>query len=148
MKKLWGRDRSQDIVTDLDALLSEPVPFKFNGKIHTLKPMGLDEFLKYTNAQFEFRSGYENDKSIKEDFAKRFHAVLSSVCETITLDDVMHMTQPQIAALYQLVIDMVCGQVDQGDGKKKRKRIDIYESVGPSSSRNAESSLDGQPKRH
>lgn len=145
--KMWPtRSQASDgPVADLDAIVAEPVSFRFKGKIHTLKPFSLAEFLKFTNAQNDLLASFKDDVSLTpQALADRYHKVISSVCSSISVDDIMSMEQVQVAALYQLVIDMVTGQVDQGDGKKKRKKIEIYDSVGPSSSLSALGNSDGR----
>jgi hypothetical protein len=132
--KLWpSRTKAQGVepVTDLDVMVAEPIPFRYKGVIHYLKPMQLDEFLKFTNAQFHLMEAIKKEdvKLTANDLANRYHAVIASVCDTITLDDILNMEQAQVAALYQLVIDLVTGQTTTGDGKKKRMRLPIYESV-------------------
>lgn len=139
--KIWpARSNANDgPVADLDAIVAEPVSFRFKGKVHTLKPFSLAEFLKFTNAQSALMSLLKEEETMitTNDLAERYHKVIGSVCPSITVGDILSMEQVQVAALYQLVIDMVTGQVDQGDGKKKRMKLQIYDSVEPSSSRSA-----------
>lgn len=133
--KLWPTRtkaaKEVEPVTDLDVIVSEPVPFRYKGKIHYLKPMQLDEFLKFTNAQAHLMDAIRKDDVTLTgvQLAERYFAVISSVCDTIVLDDILNMEQAQVAALYQLVIDLVTGQVDHGDGKKKRLKLPLFESV-------------------
>lgn len=135
--KLWPTRTAHqdDPIADLDAIVCDPVPFRFNGKIHVLKPIELGDFLRFTNAQSVLMRAASNDEApiTPKELAQKFHSVFSSVCETITIDDVMRMSQVQVAALYQLVIDMVTGQVETGDGKKKRQKIPIYDIARASS---------------
>lgn len=151
IRKLWPT-RSKHIegpVQDLDAIVSDPVPFRFQGTIHYLKPFTVAEYLKFVNAQFNLENSLRNGEGLTaETLTVQYHAVISSVCDTITIDHIKSMEQVQVAALYQLVIDMITGMVDMGDGKKKRKRLDIYDSVQPSSSQSAQENLDGPPKPH
>lgn len=146
--KLWpARTQALDIgpVADLDAIVADPIPFRFKGKIHVLKPIALDDFLKFTNAQAELlRAANDEVKLSAKELATKYHRLFASVCETISLDDVLGMEQVQIAALYQLIIDMTTGQVDMGDGKKKRAKIPIYDIARASSSPNAPASSGGQ----
>lgn len=148
--KLWPtRSKSMDgPVQDLDAIIAEPVSFRFKGKIHTMKPFSLAEFLKFTNAQSALMSLLKDEGAIitTKDLADRYHKVISSVCPSITVDDILSMEQVQVAALYQLIIDMVTGQVDRGDGevKKKRQKLQIYDSVQPSSLQSAQGNSVGR----
>ena len=143
MKSKFWPTRSKAVsdtepVTDLDAIVAEPVPFRFKGKIHFLKPFSLEEFLKFTNAQTRLTNSLSSTEQISpKELAEKYHSVISSVCDTITVQDILSMEQAQVAALYQLVIDLVTGQVDIGDGKKKRKKLDLYDSARASSLPNA-----------
>lgn len=121
-------------VIDLDSITGEPVPFRFNGKIHKLKPISTATFFAYVNAEAAMMvrlKDKEKQLSVDE-FCQMYYDVIASVCDTISLKDVRNMEQAKLAALYQLVIDLVTGHANTGDGKKKRKRIDLYEYVGHS----------------
>ncbi len=151
MSRLWpARTQKMDNgpIADLDAIVAEPISFRFKGKIHTLKPVDLKDFLKFTNAQAALMNA-ANDPAVKmtaKELAKRYFDVIEPLCHTITIEDVMSMEQVQIAALYQLIIDMVTGQIDMGDGKKKRQKISIYDTAQHSSSQSVQESSGG-PQR-
>jgi hypothetical protein len=122
IRKLWpARTKALEEapVADLDAIVAEPVPFRSKGKVHYLKPFSLAEFLKFVNAKGNLEKAMTGSALTPEHLAHAYHAVIAAVCDTITVDDILSMEQVQVAALYQLVIDMVTGQVDSGDGKKK-----------------------------
>lgn len=158
MKRFWpartkAKQQADDTpVADLDAIVAREVPFRFQGKIHKLTPMSLEKFLTYTNAQASIMRNLNGDSKITtaKDLAQLYYDVISAMCSTISLDDVMNMEQAQMAALYQLVIDMVTGQVDTGDEteKKKRLKISLYESVQVSSSQSVDESSDGPSSSH
>lgn len=146
ISKLWPArtQKAEGPVADLDAIVAEAVTFRFKGKIHKLKPFSLAEFLKFVNAKAGLERSMTGEGAVTaEHLAQQYHAVIASVCDTITVSDIMDMEQVQVAALYQLVIDMVTGQVDMGDGKKKRMRMDLYDSERRSSSPSVPESLDG-----
>lgn len=154
LSKLWPARTAKKIdgpVSDLDAIIAEPVNFRFKGKIHQLKPVDMQTFLKFTSAHSSLMRAAQ-DPEVKlsaEDLAQKYHQVISSLCNTITVKDIMDMEQVQIAALFQLVMDVVTGQVDDGDGKKKRMKIQgLYSSVQPSSLPNVPSAGDGPAKQH
>lgn len=148
--KLWPArsnkvTEAQGPITDLDAIVSTPVTFRYKGRIHTLKPMTVEEFLRFTSAQSVLLDTIKDDAKITpQELANRYHAVIASVCDSITVDDIMGMEQVQVAALYQLVIDLVTGQVDTNDSKKKRVKVQLYDYVQASSSPNVPESLAGQ----
>jgi len=141
------RQASQGPIADLDAIVAEAVPFKFQGRVHFIKPITLREFLKFTQANSEFHQRLSSDGAITSDqLADEYEKVIGSVCDTIKKKHILQMEQAQVAALYQLVIDAVTGQVKtpEDEGKKKRLRIPIYDFVQAPSSPNAPESSAGQ----
>jgi hypothetical protein len=133
--KLWPArtKHTEGPVADLDAIVADPVDFRFGGKIHTLNPFTVEDYLRYVNAKVSLETEIRSGAITADQLVQSYFKVISAVCTTITIADIKKMQQVQVAALYQLVIDMVTGQVDTGEDKKKRKRIDLYESVRPSS---------------
>lgn len=139
-------------VTDLDAIVAEAVPFRFNGKIHEIKPIDLEGFLKFTNAQINLRKKADDGELLDAAIlAKNYHLVISAVCDTVTLNDVKSMSQAQVAALYQLVLDAITGQVesveDDGTVKKKRMKNPIYDIARQTSLKSAPPTSDGHPDK-
>lgn len=151
--KLWptrSKYKDAEPVTDLDAIIAAPVTFRFDGKIHKLKPMQLDEYLKFSNAQSRLLANLKDDapKLNARELARQYLDVVSSICDTITIEDILRMEQVQVAALYQLIIDITTGQVKTEAGKKKsRQKIQIYDSVEHSSLQNVPESLAGHTSK-
>lgn len=115
-----------DIVSDLDALIAKPVAFRFNGKVHAIKPISVVEFYKYANALAALNS-LRDKKCTTEDLVEAYINIFSAVCDTITEKDVNNMTQAQAAALFQLTIDAVYGkaQIDIMQDEKKKSLLKI-----------------------
>lgn len=120
-------------IADLDAIVAEAVPFKFQGKVHFIKPITLREFLRFTQANAVFLERLKSETAMTADqLASEYEAVIQSVCDTITKRHILEMEQAQVAALYQLIIDTVTGQVSTPEeSKKKRMRLPLYNSVPP-----------------
>lgn len=136
MSKLWpARTKHQGPIVDLDKIVSEPCYFRFNGKIWKVNPVKLEAFLKFSNAQQVLLKMVNDKETVMpwRDVAQVYVDVISPLCPQITIDHIMEMQQVQVAALYQLIISVVSGDVDDGDDKKKRLKIPIHESVRPSS---------------
>lgn len=98
------------IVADLDALIDEPIRFKLHGKVHTIKPISSQSFLVFTNNLAKLWDLREKNQVTPEELITKYFDLMSSVCETITVQDIKDMTQPQIASLFQLVLDAVSGK--------------------------------------
>lgn len=123
--KLWKnfkptRDDAKEVevVADLDALVNDEVAFKFNGKTYKIKPLETGEaFIVWQNLskleKFEVGDLVEF-KEVIDFYADLFH----SVCPEITRSDVEIMSQPQCAALLQLILDTVTGRVFTESKKK------------------------------
>jgi hypothetical protein len=108
------------VVSDLDALIAAPVPFKFNGKVHVINPISVVEFYKYINAL----SGIMNlnqDSVTVDEMIDKYYALFGAICDTITRNDISSMTQAQVTALFQLTVDSIMGksQTDHYDIQKK-----------------------------
>lgn len=144
--------KATEPVTDLDAIIAEPVSFRYQGKVHKLNPMRLDEFLRFTNAQARLMEylQVEGKTLTPRQLAEQYHEVIGSVCSTLSVDDIMGMEQVQVAALYQLVIDLVTGQVKTPNDpqKKSRQKIPLYEYAQQSSSPSAPESSGGPSTEH
>lgn len=133
-------------VADLDAIVAEPTPFRFQGEIHFIKPISVAEFLKFTNANVEFHALMKTKERVTEgDLLEGYARVIESVCDTIKVEHVRKMQQAQVAALYQLIIDVVTGQAETPEsGKKKRLKIPLYDSAPPPSLPSAPADSVGQ----
>lgn len=116
--KFWParQKHKAELIADLDALVSLPVSFILHGKEHVIKPVALEEFLKYTNAYAQLWNSQDENKKLSNDqLIEIYENLFSSVCETITKEDIKKMTQAQVGALFQLISDTVTGKthVDQ-----------------------------------
>jgi hypothetical protein len=115
------------IVSDLDALVAEPIAFKLHGKIFTINPISTLELLKFTNAFAKIQAINTKSEPITvAELVDAYLEVISSVCPEIERRDIEAMTQAQISALFQLVMDSVVGKahaqpdVESGEGSKKK----------------------------
>lgn len=127
--KAKTQESTAQIVSDLDALVAEPIAFRFQGKVHEIKPISTLELLKFTNAFAGLQElNGKSDAITVEELVDAYTQVISSVCPSITFEHVKDMTQAQVAALFQLVMDSVVGkahvQPDSEDAKKKQMSKD------------------------
>lgn len=107
----------REVVSDLDALVAEPIAFRFNGEVHEIKPVSTLELLSFTNAFAELQElNGRSDAITVGELVDAYTSVISSVCPSITRDHVESMTQAQVAALFQLVMDSVVGKAHAQPG--------------------------------
>lgn len=114
------------IVSDLDALIAEPIAFRFQGRVHEIQPISTLELVRFTNAfaALSELNGKSDTISLAE-LIDAYTRVISAVCPTITRAHVEDMTQAQIAALFQLVMDSVVGKAhaEPGQPEDSKKKL-------------------------
>ena len=109
-----------EVVSDLDALISDPVAFRFKGKAHVIKAISVQEFLKTSEALARMNTLLEAKTVGFEEIVDSYYELIHAVCDTIHREDVLKMTQAQVSALISLVIKAVTGEA-QIDKKKAIK---------------------------
>lgn len=109
-----------ELIADIDAIIEKTLSFKFMGRIHKLKNLDLENFMIWSNAwasMFELK----DKKDVSEDETlKKYHEVISSMCDSITIGDLKKAERPQIAALFGIVIDHALGKDRTKDYQKKK----------------------------
>jgi len=108
-----------ELIADIDAIIEKTLSFKFMGRIHKLKSLDLENFMVWSNAwasMFELK----NKETTEEETLQKYHEVIASMCDTITIDDLKKAEQPQIAALFGLVIDHALGKDRAKEFEKKK----------------------------
>lgn len=111
------------MVTDLDRMISDPVGFRWKGKVHKIKPMNNETFLRVLNelAKMEkfSRVGSRDTQAVMHIYAGLF----ATVCDTITLKDVKQMSYAQVITLYREIMACVTGKAYfEGEEKKTPKK--------------------------
>lgn len=114
-----AKEEETHIVADLDAIDVRPAKFKWDGKIHEIRAVNTFEYLKVTEifARMDMLSK-RSDFTVQE-LAEVYADLITSVCDTIKRDDVYKMTNQQIGALFQLILDQVSGRLTKYDAEKK-----------------------------
>ena len=108
-----------EIITDLDALISKPIAFLYQGKKHLIKPITTEVFFKITNALARMSSMKDKKDLTEKELVQMYVDCFSSVCETIGAKEVEGMTNAQCGALLQAILDCVNGRAHIEDEKKK-----------------------------
>ena len=108
-----------ELIADIDAIIEKTLSFKFMNRIHKLKSLDLENFMLWSNAwasMFELK----NKETSEEETLKKYHEVISSMCESITIEDLKKAERPQIAALFGIVIDHALGKDRAKEYQKKK----------------------------
>ncbi len=115
-----GAEKDARVIADLDALIAEPVAFRFHGKTHLIKPISTAEFLKFLEASAKIGEVLSNKASLAEDVIGAYHRLICSVCDTFTRKDVEQLTEAQSWALFRVIVETVKGKTYADDSKKKQ----------------------------
>lgn len=111
------------IVTDLDRMVSDPVGFRWNGKVHIIKPMSNEVFLGVFNELA--RMDAINQEIIKgatidrDGITLAYASLFGIVCDTIKLKDVRQMTNAQMTGLFKEIMECVTGKAHAEVSQKK-----------------------------
>lgn len=102
------------IITDLDALISEPIGFRFAGEDYEIKPVDTESFMKVANAlgniQEILRQRAEGQEVSDEQVYRAYLRFTEPLCPGITLKTLKSMAIPQIHALINLITRHLQGQ--------------------------------------
>lgn len=106
------------VVADLDKLISEPVAFRFQGKVHLIKPMDVKTFLKTCNELTRLDDLRSKKEIANKELIDAYANLFCAVCDTISIADVYEMTQAQVSALLQQILECVTGKGHLSGEKK------------------------------
>jgi len=132
-KSVRGKVESENdstLISDLDALIQEPITFRLFGKLHRIKPITTAEFFKVTNALNRIGELQGKDKIGNEELTDLYLGIFQAVCDTIGKPEILQMTHSQILALFDLVMKTITGRIhaEVEDLKKKRSLNQSRES--------------------
>lgn len=123
------------VVRDLDALVSEPVGFRFNGQVHTIKPIEAGELLILHEKFAQIQRLAEQKDVTADELVDLYVEVFTSLSPTLTRADVEKMTQRQLTALFTLALDSVTGKVfSEVADRGEKKTPEIQTAPTPASS--------------
>lgn len=108
------------IVSDLDKLIAKTVGFVWNGKTHYIRPISVVEFLATSEALAKMDRLQKEKKVTFDEIVDAYEQLITSVCDSITRADILKMTQAQVGALVNLVIQTVTGKVHADEKKKEQ----------------------------
>ncbi len=122
MKKLWPsrtQSKPSEVIADLDALIADPVSFKMHGKTHTIKPVTTKEFMQFTNAYALFWEMKDKETVTPDELIDRYFDLISPICDSVKREDIANLTQAQVGALFNLVIEVVTAKAHVDTAQKK-----------------------------
>ena len=109
------------IVTNLDRLVAEPVGVMLLGKRRIVKPITTEQFLKLSRelaAIDMLRMKAQTEPLDEKEVVEKYSELFKIAVEPFSGDDMNKMTYPQMAALFQVILDCVGGKAQVEDEKK------------------------------
>ena len=128
IKPARGRHEDADPIADLDALESQPIRFRFNKKIYTIKPIDTLTQFKVSNMFSRLGQfiGDDEETLTGAKMISHYTDLFKTCCPEIERKDVETMSIQQLNALMTLILEHIMGKaqvkqaaVDSGDPKKK-----------------------------
>lgn len=108
------------VVTNLDAIKGRTIGFRFNGKIHKIKPLPVEKYIEATAAMAAIGELIANKKRVRTEaeLLDAYDAIFSVMCPSVSRADLEDMSVQQIGALYNTILQHVMG-AEQFEAQKK-----------------------------
>lgn len=115
---------NSNLIADLDAMLVEPVHFRFQGKDHVIKPLTVEQFMRVT-ADLEriYDLKAIKDKVTPQQLIDIYYDLVHDLCPTVSKKDIEMASQVQIAAMFEMIVQTITGKIFVDTDKKKLPRI-------------------------
>lgn len=114
------------VVANLDDIITRSSAFVLHGKSHTIEPMSVERFMKWSAALAELFALKEKKDIQTEELLDAYTHAFQSVCPSITRKDIENSSQAQLAGLYGLILDHVAGKIHTEESKKKLETVPIH----------------------
>lgn len=122
------------MVADLDAMTTKPVSFRLLGRVHTIEPLTVQQFIGFAAAYADVLKMQDQEVVTPAQMVDSYFNLVSSVCKSITKADIQKMSQQQVAALFQIMVDLHTGRLF-GDEKKTLEKVMLLINGNPPLSR-------------
>jgi len=100
------------IVSDFDKLVSEPVGFKFLGRVWKIKPVTNEIFMQVTLQYGKLVGFLQGEGELQGDaLFEEYLKFIHPVCPEFKLEDLKKMNMPQLNALIGLIMKHLTGNV-------------------------------------
>lgn len=101
------------VIADLDALISQPIGFKYLGKDFIIDPMTTENFIQITKALHDMEVALKADGMDQDAIYLTYYNFIHALCKSITLSDIKKAALPQLHALMALLIKHIKGETGQ-----------------------------------
>lgn len=108
------------VISDLDSILSRTVGFKYEGKIFEIPPLSLEMFLLAVQGLATLDHLKTKEDVGIDELKAAYLKLFGVVCPRVTMKIVESMGHQQIAALLNLVIEVIMGKATLDLEKKSQ----------------------------
>lgn len=128
--KKYSKPKTEvEVVSDLDALISKTVGFKFQDAIYGIKPLDMNEFLLVTNELAKL-DALKTNKIKEVDQLLDGYQGLFDACLDKQID-VKTMRYTQVTAVFNLILECMMGKA-QLEMEKKSPNLEATSNKTPS----------------
>jgi hypothetical protein len=103
------------VVADLDRLESHSVGFVLHGKTHIIRPIRVKEFYAVLGKLSAFMDLSKKEKLTDDELNQGYLEIIKSLCDSVTLKDIEKCTRPQIAGMFQIIVNCILGKAQVGE---------------------------------
>ena len=114
--------QNEDVLCDLDAIVSETATFTFQGKTHVLLPVTTQRFMDFWDGMQKFE---RLEQKTADEVNAAFLGLLKSICEDVTLEQVAAMTVVQKSTLLKALAAKVVGNKGLFDSLEKKNSMSL-----------------------
>lgn len=118
---------SVKILSDFDSMVTEEVGFKFMGKIHILKPVSVENFMRITIAYRKLidmlQKRSQGEALTDKEVFQRYYDLIHPIVPTIQIDQIESMTLVMLNNLVNLVLRQISGDPTLYDSDQKKNPL-------------------------
>lgn len=122
MRLFPARDNARvddvEVFSDLDAMLTESISFRFCGRIHKIDPITTQKFAEFVDAQSRLDELSKTGKMTPTECIDACFKVIQSVIPSITLEDIEKAQQHQVVAIFEMIRKTITGEIYEEEKKK------------------------------
>lgn len=113
-------DQSVRVVVDLDRMLGELPGFKYRGKVYQIRAMDTAVWLRLCEELAALNLLMRKEGFNRKEIRDRYYRLLVKAVDGISFEDVDQMTDAQLGAVVQLIVDCITGRAYAQEGDKKK----------------------------
>lgn len=118
-----ARESETVTVLDLDKIVVQNLEFRFRGQTHILKPISNKAYFVRALAAVKIANLSYNDPEAVKKAHDTYFDLISSVCDTITREDIDQMAPVQSGALVDLICEKIAGKTAISEEEKKKTLV-------------------------